>query len=241
MAKLICRLYINFWSEHGGFDLLSRFAPESGKNRTKLKTKKIYLTRHGQTDFNLRGIVQGRGVDSDLNEHGRAQARAFYQHYKNLAFDKLYLSSLKRTYQSMEGFIEAGLPYECLPEIDEISWGVHEGEIVNEEQNAYYFGMINKWQAGETHVAIEGGESPDQLALRLRKGLEYIMSKTNENKVLICMHGRAMRLMLAIMLNYPISGMDYFEHQNLCLYELTYTGNMFVLDKYNDTSHLNPL
>ncbi|MFT5802452.1 MAG: broad specificity phosphatase PhoE, partial [Nonlabens sp.] len=29
-----------------------------------------YFIRHGQTDYNLRGIVQGSGIDSELNENG---------------------------------------------------------------------------------------------------------------------------------------------------------------------------
>lgn len=203
--------------------------------------KKIYLTRHGQTDFNKQGIVQGRGVDSDLNEMGRAQAQAFYDAYKNVPFSKLYTSSLKRTSQSMQGFVQKGLAFEALPELDEISWGIHEGAEVNEEQHAYYFDMISSWQKGETHKAIEGGESPEGLAKRLRAGLAYIMSKENEPNVLICMHGRAMRLMLAIMFNYPLSGMDYFLHNNLGLYEITFTGSTFVLDRYNETSHLKHL
>ncbi|EJF08716.1 histidine phosphatase family protein, partial [Pontibacter sp. BAB1700] len=36
-----------------------------------MSIKKIYLIRHGQTDFNLQGIVQGSGVDASLNELGR--------------------------------------------------------------------------------------------------------------------------------------------------------------------------
>ncbi|MGW8123698.1 histidine phosphatase family protein [Roseivirga echinicomitans] len=200
--------------------------------------KKIYLTRHGQTDFNKQGIVQGRGVDSDLNEMGRAQAQAFYDVYRNVPFDKLYISSLKRTAQSMQNFVQDGLPFEALPELDEISWGVHEGAAINQEQHAYYFDMIESWQKGETHRAIEGGESPVNLAERLRAGLSYILAKENEPNILICMHGRAMRLMLALMFNYPLSGMDYFLHNNLGLYEITFTGNIFVLDSYNDTNHL---
>jgi probable phosphoglycerate mutase len=33
--------------------------------------------------------------------------------------------------------------------------------------------------------------------------------------------------------------MDIFEHQNLCLYELDFTGSMFSIRRYNDVSHLN--
>jgi len=73
-----------------------------------LNTKKIYIVRHGQTDFNLNGIVQGSGVDSSLNEHGRAQANAFFQQYGAVKFDAIYTSVLKRTIESVETFIQQG-------------------------------------------------------------------------------------------------------------------------------------
>jgi len=212
--------------------------PVSSKNRRKLNTKKIYLTRHGQTDYNKNGVVQGSGIDADLNELGRAQGKAFYEYYKDVPFDKIYVSALKRTHQSMKGFMDAGLRYEALPELNEISWGVREGIPVDEEGDAYYHNMIRRWQEGETDIAIEGGESPEDVAVRMHRGLDYIMSKTDEETVLICMHGRAMRVLLAVMLNYPLKGMDFFGHKNLCLYELTWTGSMFTVDRYNDTTHL---
>ncbi|MBO6660582.1 MAG: histidine phosphatase family protein [Roseivirga sp.] len=203
--------------------------------------KKIYLTRHGQTDYNLKGVVQGSGIDADLNATGRAQANAFYQAYKDHPFDKLYVSGLKRTFQSMEGFINDKLPYEALPDLNEISWGKHEGVPVDQEGAAYYAEMIKRWQLGETDIAIEGGESPNEVAARMQRALEYILAQKNESQVLICMHGRAMRMMLSVMLNYPLKSMDSFEHSNLCLYQLAYTGCSFQLEKYNDTSHLQDL
>lgn len=203
-----------------------------------MNTKKIYLTRHGQTDFNKRGVVQGSGIDADLNELGRAQGKAFYDFYQDVPFDKLYVSALKRTHQSMASFIEGGLAYEALPELNEISWGTSEGVPVDAAGDAFYKNMIKRWQAGETQVRIEEGESPDEVAVRLQRGLDYIMSKTDEQTVLICMHGRSMRVLLTLMLNYPLKSMDVFEHRNLGLYELSYTGSMFVVDKFNDGTHL---
>lgn len=204
-------------------------------------TKKIYITRHGQTDFNKIGVVQGSGIDADLNELGRRQAGAFYDRFKNFHFDKLYISQLKRTAQSMSQFIEAGLPYEQLEGLNEISWGSREGKTINEEGNTYYANMINEWKSGNTAFAIDGGESPDMVAKRMRKALETIMEREDEKDVLICMHGRALRIMLTMLLNYPLSAMDMFEHHNLCLYELEHTGSMFKLNRYNDISHLTAL
>ncbi len=204
-------------------------------------TKKIYLTRHGQTDFNKIGVVQGSGIDSDLNDFGRTQGDAFFKVYGDVAFDKVYVSALKRTYQSVVNFIEKPIAHEKLSDLNEISWGNREGMAVDEEGEAYYQNMILAWQHGRTDVAIDGGENPDQVALRLKNALLYILSKSEEETILICMHGRAMRIMLAVMLNYPLRYMDLFEHTNLCLYELTYTGSMFVVDRYCDTTHLSGL
>lgn len=200
--------------------------------------KKIYLTRHGQTDYNLRGVVQGSGIDADLNDTGRNQAQAFYEAFKDHAFDKLYVSGLKRTHQSMQAFIDDGLKYEVLPELNEISWGIHEGVPVDQQGAAYYANMVKRWQEGDIDMAIEGGESPRQVAARMQKALKHILAQKDEEQVLICMHGRAMRVMLAVMLNYPLKSMDLFEHTNLCLYQLAYTGSSFQVEKFNETSHL---
>ncbi|MFT7150457.1 MAG: broad specificity phosphatase PhoE [Nonlabens sp.] len=204
-------------------------------------TKKIYLTRHGQTDYNKIGVVQGSGIDSDLNELGRAQGSAFFNAYGNVAFDKVYVSGLKRTHQSVANFLEKPIPHEKLADLNEISWGNREGMAVDKEGDAYYHNMLKSWQQGLTDLAIEGGENPEQVAIRMRNALKHILSKSEEETILICMHGRAMRVMLTVMLNYPLNCMDLFEHHNLCLYELTYTGSMFSVDRYCDISHLSGL
>ena len=202
--------------------------------------KKIVLLRHGQTDFNLRGIVQGSGVDSSLNENGQRQAIAFYQAYKNYGFDKLYTSALVRTHQTVQGFIDDGLTWEKLKDLNEISWGKHEGQPITPEEDKYYQWMLKQWQLGDTSHKIDGGESPDEVAARLERGLQVIKSSPAQ-KTLVCMHGRAIRIMLCLMLNYPLKSMDVFEHKNACVYELQFTGTMFHILKHNDVEHLKGL
>lgn len=199
--------------------------------------KKIILLRHGQTDFNLRGIVQGSGVDSSLNQNGQQQTLDFYKAYKDHGFDRLYTSALKRTHQTVHQFIDGGLPWEVLKDLNEISWGKHEGEPITPEEDKYYQWMLKQWQLGDTSHKIEGGECPDEVAVRLKRALDVILSSPQKN-ILVCMHGRAMRIMLCLMLNYPLKSMDLFEHQNACVYELQFTGTMFHVLKHNEVSHL---
>lgn len=196
------------------------------------------MVRHGQTDYNLRNIVQGSGVDSDLNDRGREQAAAFYKAYKHIPFDKVYTSALRRTRQSVQAFIDDGLPVESLAGLNEISWGTKEGYRITPDEDAYYHYMLKQWQAGDTSLRIEGGESPDDVVKRMQPAIDHILSRTAEKNVLVCMHGRAIRILLCMLLRYPLRCMDTFDHQNLCLYLLDYNGVYFTLDRYNDTSHL---
>ncbi|MFN6088457.1 MAG: histidine phosphatase family protein [Cyclobacteriaceae bacterium] len=206
-----------------------------------MSIKKIYIIRHGQTDFNLQGIVQGSGVDSSLNSTGQAQARAFFKMYRDVPYDKIYTSALKRTKESVQDFISMGIPHESLTGLNEISWGSKEGQRITPEEDAYYHWMLKEWQSGNTAERIEGGESPNDVVLRQRPAIDYILSKEDEKTILICMHGRAMRILLCELLNYPLKCMDMFEHQNLCLYQLDFTGSMFSIKMHNDKSHLKEL
>src|SRR4051812_43216151 len=90
--------------------------------------KTLYIVRHGQTDLNKQGIVQGRGMDTNLNQEGMLQANMFFNSYKDIPFDKIYISELRRTQQSIQQFIDLGIPYQKLSGLDELAWGIHEGQ-----------------------------------------------------------------------------------------------------------------
>ncbi|TGD79825.1 histidine phosphatase family protein [Hymenobacter wooponensis] len=203
-----------------------------------MSVKKIYLIRHGQTDFNVRGIVQGSGVDSSLNEAGRRQAARFFAAYRHIAFDKVYTSLLRRTHESVQGFLDLGLPHEQHGGLNEISWGTREGTRITAEEDEEYHSVLQQWRAGQTSARLEGGESPDEMAARQREFIDLMLSRPEEETVLICMHGRAMRAILCQLLGYPLSQMDNFEHHNLCLYQLDYTGSMFTVRGFLDMRHL---
>ena len=203
-------------------------------------TKTIYLIRHGETDFNRQGVVQGSGVDSDLNELGQAQAEAFFQHYQHIPFDKVYTSKLKRTHQSVNKFLQKNLPWEQHIGLNEISWGVREGKTPNNQDNEYYKVLINSWINGETHIPSEGGESPEDVIIRQKFVVDLILSRPEEQTILIAMHGRAIRILLTLLLERPLKEMDTFDHTNLCLYKLSYKyeTQKFTVETTCDVTHL---
>ncbi|PRY50396.1 putative phosphoglycerate mutase [Arcticibacter pallidicorallinus] len=200
--------------------------------------KTIYIIRHGQTDLNFRGVVQGRGMDTDLNDLGRSQAEAFYQYYKNVPFDHIYTSTLKRTHQTVRNFIEKDIPWTQLSGLDEIGWGIYEGVESSDAVKLAFADMLGSWVSGRLAQKFENGESPEDVKLRQLEAFEHILQNELASNILVCMHGRAMRILLCVLLDRPLSEMDEFPHSNTTLYKLEYDGKKFSIIEFNNTDHL---
>ena len=201
--------------------------------------KTLYIVRHGQTELNRLGIVQGRGRDTDLNDEGKKQAYLFYNDYKDVPFDKIYISALRRTQQSIQPFIDLDIPYEKLPGLDELAWGIYEGQPSTPATKSAFLQIMRDWMDGKLDSKFEGGESPNEVKARQLEALDVIMSHPEEKNVLVCMHGRAMRLFLCILTGKPLTEMDNFPHQNLVLYKVTFDGEKFEIADFNNAEHLN--
>jgi probable phosphoglycerate mutase len=200
--------------------------------------KEIYLIRHGETEFNRKSIIQGRGVNSSINEKGLEQAKAFYEAYKHVEFDHILTSNLLRTQQTVQPFVDAGYSFTAFEQLDEINWGTHEGQTPSSSLSEEYKTLLDSWRAGNLDVSIPQGESPLELQLRQKDFIVNILPNYH-GRILICTHGRAMRSLLCTMLDVPLSTMDDFPHNNLSLYLLHADDQgLFDMVKFNSTDHL---
>jgi len=184
-------------------------------------------------------MVQGSGIDASLNETGKRQARDFYNAYADYPFDKIYISKLIRTKESVQSFIDKGIDYEALAGLNEISWGSQEGKPFTPETASIYKETTDRWRRGELDLNLDGGESPNAVMKRQKEAFTHILSRQHERQVLICMHGRAIRILLCWIQGIQLSEMDQFEHQNLGLYELGATDSGFEILRRNDVSHIS--
>jgi probable phosphoglycerate mutase len=201
--------------------------------------KTVYIVRHAQTDYNLQGVVQGRGIDAPINHTGSQQAQRLFEAYKHVQFDKIYISTLVRTQQTVQNFIDLGIEYTSLAGLDEFDWGIYEGKIGNYQTQTEYLNLINAWQCADYHAKPPQGESPHEVAQRQQVALEYIFANTHEKTIMICTHGRAMRLLLCLLLGQAYSNMDNFAHTNTCVYVLHYNHQMQpTLWLQNSVAHL---
>ncbi|HLP95887.1 MAG TPA: histidine phosphatase family protein [Saprospiraceae bacterium] len=197
----------------------------------------LYILRHGQTELNRLNIVQGSGVDSELNEMGYAQARAFYEAHQHVDFELVVTSKLRRTHQTVQQFIERDIPWEQTADVNEISWGIHEGQPMSAEQNERYQRMIASWRSGDLDASIEEGESARQLLDRIERFVEWVKTRP-EKKILVATHGRAIRCLITHLKGLPASEMESADHTNTGLYVAHYIDGRWEFELENDTSHL---
>ena len=161
---------------------------------------KIYIIRHGETEWNTLRKLQGRS-DTELNEVGIRLAEITAEALKDIPFDIAYTSPLKRAYKTAEIIVgDRHIPLIPDERIQEVSFGAYEGlgcskdnyEIPDPEFE-YFF------QAPEKYVAKNGAESIEDLCKRTTEFLREITSnpELEDKTVLIATHGAALKGLLS--------------------------------------------
>jgi probable phosphoglycerate mutase len=204
--------------------------------------REIYVIRHGQTAHNAQGIIQGKGVNQSLNDKGRRQAQAFFDAYKEVPFEIIYSSSLKRAQETVGPFKKLGIPHESYSELDEISWGDLEGTVSTTESDVVFQQLINRWRAGDIHAKTSPtGESPYDVQQRQLRFLERLLA-TPYKKILIATHGRFIRAFMCTLTGKPLSEMENFTHSNLCLYKVRQLADgKFEIVMHCETEHVSAI
>ncbi|MCB0835929.1 MAG: histidine phosphatase family protein [Bacteroidetes bacterium] len=199
----------------------------------------LYFLRHGETDYNRKGIVQGGGIDSVLNETGKQQAQAFFDFYQSHSFDAFYASTLQRTHQTLEPWRSKDIQLVQHHGLNEFNWGIHEGKLPTPEQRASFREILESWKAGDLHRKVEAGESPIEAWKRAEDFFEEIISKHIGKKVLICSHGRQLRVIFANLLGVGMNNMEQYSHHNTALSIIKIRpNNTGALEVFNNTTHL---
>ncbi len=202
----------------------------------------IYFVRHGETDYNKQGIVQGSGIDSSLNALGREQARLFFEKYKTMPFDAIWGSELQRTHQTLAGWYGLDRDIERDAALNEINWGAHEGRKPSPEQREDFLHTVRRWHAGDLSARVEGGESPQAAWARAEAFFTRVRREYPAHTLLMCSHGRQLRVLLSQLIEQDLSAMENYSHTNTALTVVTLPPEgPGTLKLHGDTSHLEVL
>lgn len=202
----------------------------------------IYFVRHGETEYNRQQIVQGRGIDSVLNETGKEQAAALARRLASVPFDAIYASTLRRARQTAEILArphpQASMAY--LEDLEEMAWGVYEGEHPSPRREEELSAIKRRWRQGSFDEPIEGGESILDVQQRALRAVDHILEQEQGRTVLAVTHGRYLRILLASLLDeYGLERMHELPHSNTAVNRIVCCGGAFEADLLNCTAHLD--
>lgn len=169
---------------------------------------KLYIMRHGETDWNRSKKLQGR-ADIELNEFGRTLAYKTRDGLKDVDFDLVITSPLKRAKETawiVRG--ERGIPVIEDARIEEMGFGIYEGMCckgpecnITDKEFEHFF------TEPQNYKAPEGGESFDEFCARTADFLNELYAKEEyqDSTILISAHGAVLCAMLKEMKKHPMS------------------------------------
>lgn len=201
----------------------------------------LYFVRHGETEYNRQRIMQGRRIDSSLNEAGRRQAEALAKRFSDVPLDAIYTSSLRRTIETARPIctIHDGVDLRHLADLDEMSWGIHEGTPWCDQLQAMLDEMYGRWDRGEWDYRVQSGESILDVQKRGVRAIKQIVQEHAGDTVLVVTHGRFLRVILSTILEYGLERMNDIDHANTGVNIITYCNGTYSSSLLNCTAHLD--
>lgn len=174
---------------------------------------KIILIRHGETDWNKLGKVQGN-TDIELNDNGRKQAEKVALTLKKLSFniEKIYSSDLKRALGTAniinEQFNRELIATQLLREINLGHWESKNWEEIRE----IYSDEYTQWFVNRRYSSPKYGESYQTL---LERTLDFLLTiEKTENDVLIVTHGANIMTLKSLLYRTDFSEMTQYKQSN---------------------------
>ncbi len=152
---------------------------------------RIYLVRHGQTDWNVERRWQGH-ADIPLNAVGLAQAEQVAHRLAGERLQAIYSSDLQRARQTAEALSRrTGLPVHLDARLREIHQGEWQGLLVTEIE-ARYGEAFQRRRMDPYNVTPPGGETVEQVRQRVVQAFEDILARHPTERVVVVSHGFAL-------------------------------------------------
>jgi alpha-ribazole phosphatase len=188
----------------------------------------LILVRHGRTQANREGRLQGR-LDQDLDEYGQLQAAAVAAFVQDRCeVDFVVSSPLKRARQTAAEF---GRPVEIDDRWLELSYGEYEGTPHAEVPSEIW----SRWRE-DPDFTPEGGESLATLDVRVRRACEDLLGRADASNIVVVSHVSPMKSAVAWALGVgiDISFNCHLDHASVC--RIAIRGGRPILQTFNETA-----
>jgi len=198
----------------------------------------LYITRHGETLWNIERRMQGHN-DSQLSDLGLQQAGWLRERLADISLDAIYSSPCLRALRTAE-IICNGRDIEiiCEPGLIEIGLGTWEGRNIDEVARLYPDQSADFWNAPTRFRPTKGGETFRQVQDRVVQAVAKIVQKHPHQTVLLVSHAVVLKTLMAFMEGLPLD--EYWQRPFLTQASLSIvqaSNDSFRIVQANDTSH----
>lgn len=210
---------------------------QQGMEELKMETT-LYLTRHGQTEWNLMKKMQGH-KDSPLTQTGVRQAQWLGERLSAIPFDAVYCSSSHRAITTAS--IISGYRLDEIIQLDtlkEINMGLWEGQHIEQIAQDFTTSFSHFFHKPHLYQPTGQGESYSELRQRTIPTIQEILEKHKGQQVLIVTHRITLKTIMSYFMNkqlHEIGTMPDIHPTALC--KVTIQNNVQNVDLYGDTTH----
>lgn len=199
-----------------------------------MTVQKVFLIRHGETDFNRDHRLQGT-LPVPLNDKGRLQAEALGLYLKHHSIDALFSSPLNRARQTADLIGQAlNLAVQDEPRMGEIAFGKYEG-LTLEQRKTQYPDEDRMWKSGDMSYIVPEGESRRSVQKRMAAAWEDLTSNTDYQTIVLVSHGSALKILLRYMYHYlPDKSLN-----NTSITTLSRFNQIWEIESFAETPHLS--
>ena len=198
---------------------------------------KLYIIRHGQTDWNISKKIQGR-QDIPLNERGHFQAQCLGKAMENRPITAVFSSPQIRAMETAIAVASpAGVPVIPVRDLMEINYGVWEGKTEEEllrDDRALY----EAWWSHPAETAPPEGESINQVNERCRQAWKEIKPQLTGDAAIVAHGGLLAHFMEQLLGSESIAASTVAHNASITTIEYEPETERFVLVEFDDYKHL---
>ena len=200
---------------------------------------RLYLVRHGQSEYNVSRKFAGAGSDVALTAAGVRQAELLRDRLASEKIDAVYSSTMKRALSTAGVVSEKhGVEIVSCPELGEINYGAVEGKTFDEVSFEYPL-LAKQIYGADPKIRFPGGESFEEFPRRICRFLDRITKYDDAQTVLVVAHGGSIRTLVCRLLDIDINNhWAQIRIDNASLTVLETGKNGTVISLLNDVSHL---
>ena len=157
----------------------------------------VYLTRHGQTEWNLEKRLQGHG-NSPLTEFGINRAKELSKRMKDIKIDKIYTSPIERAYKTaciVRG--DKDTEIKIHEGLKEMNFGDYEGRTTEDVMKENPDWDISAIMRGNLEMRAPNGETLGEVRKRVNSAMKDILEENEGKSILIVGHGITLKAILA--------------------------------------------